>query len=122
MIVEHANRCRSLVYSVIRQAILDHRESLRKSRWEVAEIRREKKLPAATPSEILAHAMNKEPARWIRSNGTAEMSFLWCCDQLGIDPEWVRVRMNRREFLDKASRKIKGQVDVRLEREVQTGA
>lgn len=97
-ITEQANRCRNLLFSVVRQALIDHRVNLQSARREVNAMRKAKGLPTATDGEALAHAMAKEPARWLLSDDIGRMTFRWCCDHIGVDPSWVRLRMNRREF------------------------
>lgn len=32
-----------------------------------------------------------------------EVSFQWCCEQVGIDPDWIRIRMNSAELLGRLS-------------------
>ncbi len=103
MITENADKCRALLFSVVRQALIDHRAAIRASQHELPEYRRSKKLPHPTRSEILAHALQKEPALWIRSAERGEMSFEWCCEQVGIDPDWIRLRMNSNELLGRLS-------------------
>ena len=95
---EQANRCRNLLFSVVRQALIDHRANLQSARSELNARRGREGLPSATDSEALALAMQKEPARWLLSDDTGRMTFRWCCDHIGVDPTWIRVRMNRREF------------------------
>lgn len=95
---DQANRCRSLLFSVVRQALIDHRANLQSARRELNSMRKTKGLPMATDGEALAHAMAKEPAIWLLSEDIGRMTFRWCCDHIGIDPSWVRLRMNRREF------------------------
>lgn len=95
---EQANRCRSLLFSVVRQALIDHRANLQGARRELNAIRKERRLPQATDCEVLAHAMAKEPAVWLLSEDTGRMTFRWCCEHIGVDPSWIRLRMNRREF------------------------
>ncbi len=103
MISENADKCRVLLFSVIRQALLDHRAAIRASQHELPEYRRSRKLPSPTRSEILTHALQKEPAMWIRSQDRGDMSFQWCCEQVGIDPDWIRIRMNSAELLGRLS-------------------
>ncbi len=95
---EQANRCRKLLFSMVRQALIDHRANLQNARRELNALRKTKGLPLATDREALAHAMAKEPAAWLLSEDIGRMSFRWCCEHIGVDPSWVRVRMNRREF------------------------
>ncbi len=96
--IEQANRCRNLLFSVVRQALIDHRTNLQTARRELNAIRKRKNLPMATDCEALEFAMAKEPAIWLLSEDIGRMSFRWCCEHIGVDPSWVRVRMNRREF------------------------
>lgn len=95
---EQANRCRVLIYAVVKQALIDHRKSLKSARRELSGIRKDQRLPMPTDSEVLAYAVNKEPGRWLMSDNTSRMSFRWCCDHIGVDPMWVRTRMNRAEL------------------------
>lgn len=95
---EQANRCRNLLFSMVRQALIDHRVNLQNARSELNAKRRRAGLPSATDGEALALAMSKEPAVWLLSEDIGRMSFRWCCEHIGVDPSWVRVRMNRREF------------------------
>ena len=97
-ITDQANRCRNLLFSVVRQALIDHRTNLQSARRELNAMRKTKGRPMATDSEALAHAMAKEPAIWLLSDDIGRMTFRWCCDHIGIDPDWVRLRMNKREF------------------------
>lgn len=97
-ITDQANRCRNLLFSVVRQALIDHRANLQSARSELNARRRRDGLPSATDSEALALAMSKEPAIWLLSEDTGRMTFRWCCDHIGVDPSWIRLRMNRREF------------------------
>jgi len=83
---------------------MDHRESLRKAEMALKAQRKERKLPAPVVSEIISAAMKMEPGMWIMSDSRERMSFLWCCDHISIDPEWIRGRINRRDasaMLDK---------------------
>lgn len=97
-IAEQAARCRALLFSVVKQALVDHRANLKGARRELAKLRKKKGLPTPTDSESLAHAMQQEAAQWLLSDDTARMTFRWCCDHTGIDPLWVRARMNRAEL------------------------
>lgn len=95
---EQAHRCRNLLFSVVRQALIDHRTNLQSARRELNAMRKRKNLPMATDCEALEHAMKKEPAIWILSDDIGRMLFRWCCDQVELDPAWVRLRMNSRQF------------------------
>lgn len=97
-LAEQAARCRVLLFAVVKQALIDHRSNLKTARKELANARRKKKLPAPTDSEALAYAMQQDAAQWLLSDDTVRMTFRWCCDHAGIDPAWVRARMNRAEL------------------------
>ena len=97
-LAEQAARCRVLLFSVVKQALIDHRVNLKSARKELTKIRKKKKESRPTDSEALAHAMQQDAAQWLLSDDTARVTFRWCCDHTGIDPLWVRARMNRAEL------------------------
>ena len=96
---EQANRCRNMLFSVIRQAVIDHRANLKTARSRLNAVRKAKRLPCAEDCEVVEFAIAEEPGRWIMSDDIGRMSFRWCCEHVGIDPSWIRLRINRHEFL-----------------------
>lgn len=52
----------------------------------------------ATRSDI------RDSEQWFRSNAKEPFSFLWCCDHLSLDPEYLREQVASMDMLDINSR------------------
>jgi len=66
-------RCRALIAQVVTQGISD---------WRTSQVNRKR-----------SGASWVEPERWLRSESCAPFSFVWCCEQLEIDPSGARLRL-----------------------------
>lgn len=63
---------RALIGAILLQAIRDHQKAMRNS----------------------GHgATQSEPGRWILSDDDAPLTYLWCCNVLGLSPDGLRARM-----------------------------
>lgn len=94
-----ASKCLALITAVVKQAFADHVKCLQTARRNLRKARVEKGLPAPVDSEVLAHALNQEPAQWILSKDITPWSFRWCCSHLDLDPDAILRHMNRASFV-----------------------
>lgn len=70
----HTSRYMKLLIAMVMQCIEDHQTNVEKCGVETA--------------------MKREPARWIMSDDDRPFGFVWCCQNLDLAPNRLRMVMN----------------------------
>jgi hypothetical protein len=86
------SRCMNLLTAVVMQCITDHQTNVRAGGVE--------------------KAMKQEPARWIMSDDDRPFGFVWCCQNLDLAPDRLRMVMNTLDLMRIVKERVKKQQDI----------
>lgn len=83
------SRCMNLLTAVVMQCITDHQTNVRAGGVE--------------------KAMKQEPALWIMSDDDRPFGFVWCCQNLDLAPDRLRMVMNTLDLMRIVKERVKQQ-------------